>query len=69
MQVRDDLSQGKKDKNLKIKIQVKVREVLDSEKCLGGGRSRIAGIFTRISFSVSAQESCKSRDRTTEIFN
>lgn len=37
MQVRDDLSQGKKDKNLKIKIQVEVREVLDSEKCLGGG--------------------------------
>lgn len=37
VQVRDDLSQGKKDKNLKIKIQVEVRKVLDSEKCLGGG--------------------------------
>lgn len=29
------VSQGEKGKNLKIKIQVKVREVLDSEKYLG----------------------------------
>lgn len=68
MQVRDDLSQGEKDKNLKIKIQVEVREVLDSEKYLAGG-SHLAGIFTRTSFGVRAQEGCKSRERTTEIFN
>lgn len=69
VQVRDDLSQGKKDKNLKIKIQVEVREVLDSEKCLvWGWILRCWDIHQNI-IQCECPRKLQDRDRTTEIFN